>query len=485
MKHTSLLLICLIIHAICCQQNTPQDIAQKIKEYIHQTHRNDIKNKNLLQSWIRQASFPGNESGIQNIIAKTLKDDLKFDNVDVFDMSRLGDELFKNKLFRSPRTAEQLKVSPIVVGVMEPSDSCPSFVEINTDASQINQRYKSLILNGHVDVVPIGDETQWKHKDAFSGEYYHDGDSERIHGRGTTDMKGGIFSSLIAVQAIQHVFNTTRLCAKLIFQSVIEEESGGSGTLAAILRGYGTADAAIVPEPTGMKLFPRQQGSQWFRIHIYGKQAHGGTRYEGISAIEKSTTVIKSILSLEEFRNKPLRSDKMFSSLPIPVPINIGVIKGGEWPSSVCDHVVLEGRMGIIPDGKETIDSAKQMLEQWLSKDDLIQLDSYFEKVPVRVEWFGAAWVPGHVDTEHQVVQTLQRAYETATNGQQVTVASSPWATDAGYLNTVGGTPAVVIGPGQTSLAHQLDESISVDEIYKCGEVIALFISEWMMNLKK
>ncbi|MFX5430417.1 M20/M25/M40 family metallo-hydrolase, partial [Acinetobacter baumannii] len=89
---------------------------------------------------------------------------------------------------------------------------------------------------GHIDVVPDGDRAQWE-DDPFSGRVV-DG---KMYGRGVTDMKGGNVSLLLAMEALQSL--GVRLKGDVIFQSVIEEESGGAGTLAAILRGY-RADAA-------------------------------------------------------------------------------------------------------------------------------------------------------------------------------------------------------------------------------------------------
>src|SRR3954453_18596269 len=130
-------------------------------------------------------------------------------------------------------------------------------------------------------------------------------------------MKGGTVSLLLALEAIQA--NQIKLKGDVIFQSVIEEESGGAGTLAAVLRGY-KADAAIIPEPTNMKIFPKQQGSMWFRIRVKGRSAHGGTRYEGVSAIEKSLFVVNQIRELEKRRNKRI-TDPLYSKVPIPIPI--------------------------------------------------------------------------------------------------------------------------------------------------------------------
>ena len=125
----------------------------------------------------------------------------------------------------------------------------------------------------------------------------------------------------------------------------------------------------------------------WFRLHVKGKAAHGGTRYEGVSAIEKSMFVVDRLRKLEEKRNNRI-TDPLFKGIPIPIPI-IGKIEGGSWPSSVPDSLILEGRCGIAPN--ETIEAAKEEFEHWIT--ELNNVDNWFVENPVEVEWFGARWV--------------------------------------------------------------------------------------------
>jgi len=124
-----------------------------------------------------------------------------------------------------------------------------------------------------------------------------------------------------------------------------------------------------------MKFFPKQQGSMWFRIKVKGKQAHGGTRYEGVSAIEKAEIILRKIRELENKRNKRI-TDPLFSSIPIPIPINIGKISSGSWPSSVPDLAIIEGRMGVAPD--ETMEHAKHEMEQ--SLQEISALDPWLKE---------------------------------------------------------------------------------------------------------
>ncbi len=396
----------------------------------------------LLQDWVKNPSVQGAEESIQTSIAKTL--DAMGASVDLWVME--GEELLKHPYFVSPR--QEFAGSPNVVGVWKGSGEG-----------------RSIILNGHVDVVPAGDSAQWS-DDPFSGKV-EDG---KLYGRGATDMKGGNLSSLLAVSVLQKL--GVKLKGDVIFQSVVEEESGGAGTLATILRGY-KADAALIPEPTNMKIFPKQQGSMWFRLTVKGRSAHGGTRYEGVSAIEKSLAVVQAIGRLEKERNDRL-DDPLYEKLPIPIPINIGVIEGGKWPSSVADLVKLEGRMGVAPG--EQMEDAKAEMAAALKA--LAEVDPWFAEAPVELEWYGARWVPGAVAEDHPLMEILQRQF-TQVTGERAVVEASPWGTDGGLLTALADTPAIVVGPGVTQVAHYPNEYIVLDDVLRCAEIFALTLMEW------
>jgi acetylornithine deacetylase len=97
--------------------------------------------------------------------------------------------------------------------------------------------------------------------------------------------------------------------------------------------------------------------------------------------------IINELLKLEKKRNEIVKTIPLFSKLPIPVPINIGKINGGKWPSSVSDNVILEGRLGVTP--YETVEDAKKEFEDTLNNIN----DEWLKNHPVKIEWVGAAWV--------------------------------------------------------------------------------------------
>ncbi|MGP4069899.1 peptidase [Halobacillus sp. B29] len=396
----------------------------------------------LLQRLVQADSTQGNEAEAQAVVIETLEE-LGM-TIDRWDPDE--EEVRKHPYFASSR--ENFKGSPNVVGVQQGTGEG-----------------RSIIFNGHIDVVPAGDRTQWEH-DPYSGKVI-DG---RMYGRGVTDMKGGNVSMLLALKVLKNL--GIRLKGDVIFQSVIEEESGGTGTLAAVMKGY-KAEAALIPEPTNMKIFPKQQGSMWFRIYVKGRSAHGGTRYQGVSAIEKSMMVIDHIRQLEKQRNDQI-NDPLYQNIPIPIPINVGKIEGGDWPSSVADLVKIEGRMGISPE--ETIENAKAEMENWLKQ--LKDKDPWFEEHPTTLEWFGARWLPGAMDQEHPFMNTLVAGYRNVLGADPV-IEASPWGTDGGLLTEAGKTPSLVFGPGVTEMAHYPNEYIEMDKVFEAAEIMALTLIEW------
>jgi len=415
---------------------TPQ---QKIERYIDQHADEAIS---FLQKLIQQPSVQGNEKGVQELVVQKIEE-LGLD-ADVWDPSH--EELSTSEYFIPSRGS--FAGSPNVVGILKGEGGG-----------------KSIILNGHIDVVPEGDRTKWKH-DPFSGQI-EDG---KMYGRGATDMKGGNVALMLAMEAV--IRSGIKLKGDVIFHSVIEEESGGAGTLATLVRKY-KADAAIIPEPTNMKLFIKQQGSMWFRVTVEGLSAHGGTRYEGVSAIEQAWKIHQAILALEKKRNASIK-DPLYSHIPIPLPINIGKIQGGSWPSSVADLVTMEGRIGVGP--HEIMQDVRKEL-----KDAVAQLcseDEWLKNHPAKVEFFGAQWVPNAVENMHPFSQLMQGNFE-AIYKRKVKVEASPWGTDGGLLGKIGNIPTLVIGPGETKVAHYPNEYIEINEVIQAAKLFALMLTSW------
>ncbi|PGL70903.1 peptidase [Bacillus sp. AFS055030] len=410
-----------------------------IQDYISE-HKEEIID--LLKQLVMENSVSGNESKAQAIVLEKLRE-LELD-LDVWEPD-----------------LKEMKEHPYFISTRDSFTGSPNIVATLKGTSG----GKSMILNGHIDVVPEGNIQQWTYP-PYSATVV----DNKLYGRGATDMKGGNVALILAIEAIKRSGITLK--GNVYFQSVIEEESGGAGTLATILRGY-TADGVIIPEPTNMKFFIKQQGSMWFRLKVKGKVAHGGTRYEGVSAIEKSVLIIQQIQKLEQLRNERI-TDPLYDGVPIPIPINIGTIHGGTWPSSVSDLVTLEGRFGVAPN--ERLEDAKKEFENWIS--NIKDLDDWFVENPIEVEWFGARWVPGTVEADSELVQTLQQNF-IETMKQHPVVEAAPWGTDGGLFTQILNIPMIVFGPGETKVAHYPDEFIDLDQMFLAAEIIAHTLIDW------
>lgn len=321
-------------------------------------------------------------------------------------------------------------------------------------------RGRTLILNGHVDVVSPGDAANWRFS-PWEGTV-HDG---RVYGRGSVDMKGGLVCALFAAKAIRDA--GVRLGGDLLLESVIGEEDGGVGTLAACLRGY-RADGAVVVEPTELKVAPAQAGALTFRIRIPGRSAHGCVREEGVSAVEKFVPIHAALLDLEAARNRSVK-DPLYARYRLPFALSIGRVEAGNWSSSVPEALVAEGRYGVAV-GEEP-EEARRAFEGAVHA--AAAADPWLRDHPPRVEWWGGQFDPASVPIDHPLPQTVGHAFADA-SGSPAVFEGMTYGSDMRLLIHVGGTPAVLFGPGDVRQAHSPDESVSLSDLRTTVRTLAL-----------
>lgn len=341
---------------------------------------------------------------------------------------------------------------------------------------------KSLILNGHVDTVPLGDPGKWTHP-PLSGEL----DGNRVHGRGACDMKGGIAAMIKAVEAIQKA--GYKLKGDIIIQTVIGEETGEYefGTMSAIKRGY-RADAAIVTEPVHppdrLAIQPTHGGLLWVRVTVKGKAAHIGVRYEliraggkgaeiGVSAIDKGIKIYNALMELErdwgQTKNHRLFPPGFFCLLA-------GVIDAGptgvKTPFVVPDNFSID--YGFYYPPEEDVEDVKREIEEYIG--NVAKNDPWLKDHPPIIEW--KKWIIPTVGDENQpIVKELVRAYETVT-GESAIVSGFVAACDTNAL-VKGGVPAVIFGPGSLLDAHTENEYVPVDELMTATKAIAVAALNW------
>lgn len=322
---------------------------------------------------------------------------------------------------------------------------------------------RSLVLNGHVDVVPAGDEGLWRHS-PFAG-VVEDG---HLWGRGALDLKGPLVAALFAVRAVREAGIVPGGPVRV--QSVVGEEDGGIGTLAAVLRGP-RADGAVVVEPTGLAVAPVQAGCLNFRVVVPGWAAHGAVREEGVSALDNLAPVLAALRTLEAERNAPERVHPLFARYRLPLAISVGTVRGGEWASSVPERVVIEGRMGLAP--HEPPSDARGALEAAVAGVGVG--DGWLREHPPVVEWWGGRYLAAETPLDEPVVAELRRAVAAET-GAPATVEGMTYGADMGLLSAVGGIPTVLFGAGDIRAAHRPDERVAVADLEAMARSLARFI---------
>jgi acetylornithine deacetylase len=325
-----------------------------------------------------------------------------------------------------------------------------------------NRAQAALILNGHIDVVPVGDLSQWD-GDPFEGTIHN----QILYGRGSCDMKGGLAAASIAILAAQKLGLEPK--RPVLLQSVIGEETGGLGTLAAILRGY-RADAAVICEPTRLAMCPVASGALSFRLRVPGSATHGATPAAGVHAVEKLWLVWKALGDLENDRHRGFHHPA-FDPETLAAPISIGKVRAGDWPSTVPDEANAEGRFGVFP-GEDCASARKQFEEAVRAA---ASQDEWLSRHPVQVEWFEGQFEPGETDPRSPILGELAESHYAVTQ-QELRTHGVPWGNDLRLFTRYAKVPAVLYGPGDVLLAHAANEHVSLDELAVAAEVLTTLI---------
>ncbi|WP_135828447.1 ArgE/DapE family deacylase [Halorussus halobius] len=328
---------------------------------------------------------------------------------------------------------------------------------------------RSLLFNGHVDVVPPGDPDQWSF-DPYAGAV-RDG---RLLGRGASDMKGGLAAMVYAVEAVERA--GFELLGDVTVESVIEEEAGGfGGTLATVLDRDADAmpDAVVVPEPTDFDLWIANDGVSYFRVTVEGKSAHAAETDDGVNAISKLVPIYQALSDLHDERKETVHDDLFEQWHEHTVSLNLGTLHAGEWASSVPDEAVLEARVSHAPD--ETREEVQEAVEATVRR--AAAGDPWFEAHPPEVEWFGWRGSSAKVSPDADIVETVQRVAEDGLD-RTSRAKGFPGGIDTRFFVNDADTPAICFGPGDHNI-HGTDEYLPVEELAEATLGLALIAMEW------
>lgn len=282
-------------------------------------------------------------------------------------------------------------------------------------------------------------------------------------------MKGGLAAMIYAVKAIHEL---EELKGDIFVESVIEEEIGGpGGTLATLLRGY-RADAALIAEPF-RNICVASAGVSWFRVRVVGKTEHAGRSHLGVNAIGKAMKIYDDLIDLDARRAESKRYPLAEKEWGRSCNLNVGTIRGGDWPSTVAGWAELECRVGWQP--IETMRQVKAEVEETVRRT--ADLDPWMKSHPPTVEWYGWNAEAAETDLNSPITAVLRENAKQIT-GQEPEVTGSSAADDTRWFVLSGGFPAVTLGPGGDNI-HGVDEYVLVDDLVSVSKIYAMTILGW------
>ncbi len=324
---------------------------------------------------------------------------------------------------------------------------------------------RSLILNGHIDVVPTGPLDMWT-----TPPFEPRRDGNWLYGHGAGDMKAGLAACLAALAALGRV--GYRPAADVIIQSVIEEECTGNGALACVARGY-RADAALIPEPCWNKLIRAQVGVLWFQVQVRGLPVHVRDAGAGANAIEAAYDLMQALHRMEADWNARRADYPAYAHVEHPIALNVGKIAGGDWPSSVPAWCTFDVRVAVYPG--QSIAEAKREIEQTILA--AAQQNPFLANDPPRVVYHGFE-AEGYVLSGAEPPLAALDAAHRAVFGDALEEMAVTFTTDARFLGLYAGIPSLVYGPNSGAI-HGFDERVDLESTRRITQAMTLFIADW------
>ena len=304
---------------------------------------------------------------------------------------------------------------------------------------------KSLMFNGHIDVMPADDAEEWTYL-PFEPTIA-DG---KMYGRGTADMKGGLMASVMAVQLLKDA--GAEFPGDVIITSVCDEEGGGNGSMQAIMSGE-RADGVVVCEGTSDQLILAHMGFVFFRVEFEGKACHSGGKKNGVSAIDKA---IKVIQALNEREHDWLLT---YKHLLLPAPnLNVGVIRGGSAGSTVSGECFFETCVHYLPNQMSYDQVVREFTE---TVERVSKSDPWLESHPPKITVYQAGG-GFEMEQDHELVKSFQRVYREI-KGRPAEIVGSPAGCDSRLWKNIAECPTIQFGPGNLAQCHGADEWLSMD----------------------
>lgn len=397
--------------------------------------------KEFTQELLRFDTTSGDEAAAQSWLRDRL-DDFGFET---YTWTADADRLAEHPSFPDDPSEIDVTDRPSVAGVLEFGDP---------------ERGKTLVLNGHVDVVPV-EYDLWT-SDPFEPTWIGEDD---LRARGAADMKSGLAACVFAALALRD--EDPALHGRVVVESVVGEEEGGIGAAAAALDNPYPfeRDAALVAEPTELRAVTATEGSVMKRLHLTGRSAHAATRWVGESVLPHFEAIRRAFEDLESERTESV-THPLYADFPIPWPVVFGTVKAGSWASTVPAELVAEVRLGVAPG--ETVDEVEQAFQTRL--DEVVADSEWLSEHPPRFERFSIQFEGAETAADEPVVRALQAGMrETGLN--ETAPRGATYGADSRHY-VAAGIPTVLFGPGTIEQAHFPDETVHWPDVEQARDTV-------------
>ena len=329
---------------------------------------------------------------------------------------------------------------------------------------------RSLLLSGHIDTVPVGAQS-WM-RDPFGGQI----EGNRLVGRGANDMKSGIATNLFVIECLKEL--DLPLAGDLLFEAVVDEEFGGAnGTLAARLRGP-NADAAILSEPSSLRICPAQRGGRTAHISFTG--ASGGVLQNNslpAGAIPQLTCFLSRVKEFAARRSARAVPHEMYAAHADPVPVTVTKVFTSPWgfsePITIPETASVELYWQLMPG--ETQPDVEREFEEWMSLL-VSEAPDVFSSPP---SWsFPIRWMPGSsIPASEPIVQALSACAKQVL-GQSPLIEGIEGPCDLFLFQQEFRMPSVIWG-ARGGNTHAADEYVEIDSLIAAAKTLLLFAVEW------
>ena len=309
--------------------------------------------------------------------------------------------------------------------------------------AEVGEGSPSVVLNGHIDVVPAGDRSQWEH-----GPFDGDIEDGQLHGRGSADMKSGVAIAMLATVELADEIRDGELEGSVVFHAAMGEETAEPGTKRLLEEGY-DGDYGVVLEPTTMRTATREKGLVWYEITVEGDPSHASRPDQGTNAIAAARPVLDALEAYDE--EVRTRTDDLLG----PAYATVTMFDAGTKENVVPENATITIDRRLLP--SESVAEIDDEVDDLLSS---VEAEHGIETGWERTRTYEAA----AIDDKSELPEVFRKHSDEVAG-----ISKDPWgvtaATDVRNFINDEGIEAITWGPGAMDQAHTYNERIELGEV--------------------